>query len=283
MERMSGLDATFLYFELPTEAMNCTYLFRFGPTRTGAAVTTADIRARIESRLDGLPFSRRRMVNVPFGLHHPVWIEDRDFALDRHVRTIVLDPLAPPDALHDVVRDIARSTLDRRKPLWEMYVVEGAEGAITTAIWKFHHCVADGRAALALAEVLWGDADVPSRARPWRGEPIPTPARLLADAARDLRRDGVRVPALVRRTVRGVRGRSASPGDRLRQAAAGRVGAQSPHDRRTQLGLPVGRARRRQAAADRGRGRHRQRCTPDAARHGAARPLGSRTRCRPRR
>src|SRR5439155_26491426 len=109
-----------------------------------------------------LPPFRRRVVEVPLRLHHPVWIEDPDFDLAHHVRRLVCPAPGGMREFAELTSDIASHQLDRRYPLWEIWVVEGLEDRRVAFVAKIHHCVADGAAAASLlanvAAELTGDA-----------------------------------------------------------------------------------------------------------------------------
>src|SRR6478735_3032423 len=112
MERLSGLDAGFLYMETPTLHMH-TLKVAFLDRPPGDELPFAELRDAIRSRLPLLPPFRRRVVGVPFGFHHPVWIEDPDFELDYHVRRVVLPVPGHRRQLEEAIADIASVPLDR--------------------------------------------------------------------------------------------------------------------------------------------------------------------------
>jgi diacylglycerol O-acyltransferase len=169
-------------------------------------------------RLHLLPPFRRRLLEVPGGLHHPLWVEDPDFDLAHHLHRA---EIAAPGGLRefgDLISDIASRQLDRHYPLWELWVVEGLEHGHIGFVAKIHHAAADGVAAAAmLANVLQAEADPGGRpedeadpgpvappSQPWRPEPIPTGTERLVDAARDLLRNIASLPGLLRRTAAGL-------------------------------------------------------------------------------
>jgi diacylglycerol O-acyltransferase len=173
----------------------------------GSALPFAAVRDAIGARLALIPPFRRRLVEVPFGFHHPVWIEDPDFDIDYHVRRILLPPPGDRSQLDEAIADIASVPLDRRRPLWRMHVFEGLEDGRMAVLVKIHHAVADGMASAALlANVMTevnDNAAVPVDT--WRPEPIPTRRVLLTDAFLDHLAQLRDLPALVRRTVGNVR------------------------------------------------------------------------------
>jgi diacylglycerol O-acyltransferase / wax synthase len=207
MERLTGIDAGFLYMETPAQHMHTLKVARLDPSTVPGGYSFARVLDVLGERLHLLPAFRRRLVTVPLRLHHPVWIEDPDFDLARHVHRMVLVD-GDEGALDDVMSDIASTPLVRSRPLWELWVVEGFGDGTVVFVAKVHHCIADGvRAAELLMSVLDAtpDASLSPPATPWHGEPVPSRTRLLRDAAVDLVRDLRRLPELLVRTFRGVR------------------------------------------------------------------------------
>src|SRR5207245_11365779 len=102
------------------------------------------VRPLVEDRLDLLQPFRRRLVEVPFRFHHPVWIEDPDFDLDNHLHQAALPAPGGLAELAAFTADFVSTPLDRRQPLWEMEVVEGLEGGMVAGVTKVHHSAVDG-------------------------------------------------------------------------------------------------------------------------------------------
>lgn len=208
MERLSGLDASFLYVETPTLHMHTLKIGVIDPSTVPGGYTFERVREELATRLHLLPPFRRRLVEVPLGLHHPVWIEDPDFDLGWHVRRIGCPPPGGSREFDQVVSDIASVQLDRSRPLWEIWVVEGLEGGRVGFVAKIHHALADGVAAAALlANVMTlspEDIEPPPPTTPWVPEEVPSQTRLVADALRSIGRLLVALPALLGRTARGV-------------------------------------------------------------------------------
>jgi diacylglycerol O-acyltransferase len=216
MQRLSGQDAYFLYRETPGALMH-TLKVAICDAPDGP-LSADELAKRIEKHLHLLPPLRRRLVPVPFGFHHPVWIEDPDFDLASHVRRVGAPAPGGARELDELVAEIASHPLDRARPLWELWAVEGLAQGRVAYVLKLHHAVADGVATAALighSAVRDALADPRPPERAWRPEPAPTTARLLADACRDHLRQLARLPGLVRRSVRG-----ALAARRRRRAAA---------------------------------------------------------------
>jgi diacylglycerol O-acyltransferase len=173
----------------------------------GDALPFAGLRDAVQSRLPLLPPFRRRVVDVPFGFHHPVWIEDPDFDLDYHVRRVVLPSPGDRHQLEEVIADIASVPLDRRRPLWRMHVFDGLDDDRIAVLVKIHHAVADGMASAALLANVMSEApeDQSLPVDTWRPEAIPSRRTLLLDAFRDHLSQLRDLPGLVRRTSCNVR------------------------------------------------------------------------------
>ncbi|MEY2447866.1 MAG: diacylglycerol O-acyltransferase / wax synthase [Acidimicrobiaceae bacterium] len=213
MERLSGLDASFLYNETPTLHMHTLKYTVLDVSTVPGGYDFDRFQHELDRRLHLLPGFRRRVVQVPGQLHHPVWIEDPNFDLAYHVRRIGVPPPGGREQMDEVIADIASWPLDRTKPLWEVWMLEGLEGGRVGFLAKIHHSMADGVAAAAmLANVMATSADeidAPPPVEAWRPEQMPTRSRLLVDALRDLVVRLVQLPALLRRTVAGLKRASA--------------------------------------------------------------------------
>lgn len=209
MQRLSGLDAGFLYMETPSLHMHTLKVAVLAPPPEGA-LPFEEMRAEIGRTLPRLPPLRRRLVEVPLRFHHPVWIDDPDFDLEYHVRRVVLPPPGDRRALEAAIGDLAGLPLDRDRPLWRMHVFEGLADGRLAVLVKIHHAVADGAAASALLANAMQVAGEPAPGEPpsevWRPEPVPAASRLLADAFVDHLHQLAGLPGLLRRTVRGVAG-----------------------------------------------------------------------------
>src|SRR3989442_11143926 len=144
MQRLTGLDATFLYLETASNHMHVGSTAVFDPSTVPGGYSFAGVRALVENRLPLLPPFRRRLVEVPFQLHHPLWIEDPDFDIEYHVRRAALPAPGGAHELAEFAADVFSRPLDRSRPLWEMWVVEGLEHGHIASITKTHHAAIDG-------------------------------------------------------------------------------------------------------------------------------------------
>jgi diacylglycerol O-acyltransferase len=203
MQRLTGLDAGFLYMEAPSLHMHTLKVAVLEPAPGIDDLPIEWVRAQISARLHLLPPFRRRIVEVPFGFHHPVWIDDPDFDIEYHVRRAQVAPPGGQAEMDAVISEIASRPLDRSRPLWELYVLEGlADGRIGVLV-KIHHAAADGVAASQLlANVMGTDADaLEPDPPPFVAEPLPSSLRLVSDAFYDHLVQLALLPALLVRTA----------------------------------------------------------------------------------
>jgi WS/DGAT/MGAT family acyltransferase len=212
MERLSGLDATFLAMETTTVRLHVSAVVVLeppAPDDDGASVLPFDrIRRMVEQRLHLVGALRRRVVRVPFGLHHPVWVEDPDFDLDYHLRRASLPAPGGPDELSAFVADVVARPLDLERPLWEMYLVEGLESGHLAVVVKIHHAATDGvsgAGALAAFFDVGREPGVATPDRSWRPDHVPSEPELLAGALSSLIRYPEKATFALRRTLGVVR------------------------------------------------------------------------------
>ncbi|MBF6447360.1 MULTISPECIES: WS/DGAT/MGAT family O-acyltransferase [Nocardia] len=144
MERLTGLDASFLYLETDTQLLHVCALLILDPPADGTDYEFTALKEELGRRLHLIPSMRRRVHRVPFDLDHPVWVTDNDFDLDRHVRRLGLPSPGGPKELAELVGDIAAQPMDRARPLWEMWVIEGLADGKVAVVSKYHHAAVDG-------------------------------------------------------------------------------------------------------------------------------------------
>jgi diacylglycerol O-acyltransferase / wax synthase len=186
-ERLSFLDNSFLIMEGPNTPMHVagTATYEASALRTPEGGIDVDrIRAYVSSRLHLIPRYRQRLAFIPIE-NHPVWIDDDHFNIHYHVRHTALPRPGDERQLKRLAARIMAQHLDRSKPLWEMWVVEGLEGGATFAvISKIHHCMVDGMSSVDLLNVLLQPEPVDSFEPPpdWLPRPAPTSFDLLRDA-----------------------------------------------------------------------------------------------------
>jgi diacylglycerol O-acyltransferase / wax synthase len=155
MERLSGLDASFLYMETPQCPMHVAFATVLDPAGMPGGYSFAALAERIAERARRNPTFRRRLVNVPLDLHHPLWIEDPDFDLIHHVRQVGLPRPGGDAELGAMVGRIIGTPLDRTRPLWEVWIIEGLAEGRFALLAKFHHANVDGVSGTALLMSLF--------------------------------------------------------------------------------------------------------------------------------
>ena len=134
----------FFYMETPTNHMHVTGVFLVDPTVAPRGFSFDQLRALVAKRLHRAAPLRRRLVEVPFGIAPPVWIEDPAFDLDYHVRRACLPSPGSRSELEQFVGEMVGLPLDRQRPLWEIHLVEGLEGGLQAIVVKMHHAAIDG-------------------------------------------------------------------------------------------------------------------------------------------
>ncbi len=187
MQQLTGMDSSFLAMEGPRQFGHVSSVTIYDPAgRPGGAGLEAT-RQVILDRLHLLEPFRRRLVEVPFGLDHPYWIEDPDFDIDFHVRHLGLPPPGDREQLAEQVARIVARPLDRSRPLWEYYVIEGLADGRIAHLNKIHHATIDGASgAQMLARLLDTDPDQPSfepADDPIHPERVPSQGELLQRTA----------------------------------------------------------------------------------------------------
>ncbi len=155
MEQLTGLDATFLYLETPSLHMHVSMAAVFDRSTVPGGYSWERLRELVGSRLVLAPIFRRRLVEVPFRLGHPYWVDDHHFDLDYHMRRAALPAPGGMDELAEFVGDVCSRQLDRTKPLWEMYVVEGLRDGNIALVSKIHHSTIDGVSGAELLAKLF--------------------------------------------------------------------------------------------------------------------------------
>ena len=174
MEQLTGLDATFLYLETPSLHMHVSMAAIFDPSTVPGGYSFDKLRDLVSSRLELAPIFRRRLVEVPFRLGHPYWVDDPTFDIDYHIRRGALPAPGGIEELAQFVGDVCSRQLDRTKPLWEMYIVEGLRGGQIAVVTKIHHCTIDGVSGAELLSQLF-DLEPTPPTRPRRRTPRSPP------------------------------------------------------------------------------------------------------------
>ena len=181
-DRLTGLDASFLHLEDDNAHMHVAAVLLFD----GDPPEQQDVAEELERRLHLVPRYRQKLAFVPFGQGRPLWVDDPHFNLDYHVRKTALPEPGSEEQLRNLAGRVFSQRLDRDKPLWELWIVEGLEGGRFAVLSKTHHALVDGVSGVDVASVLFDtQADPqapPDPGRRWLAAPAPSPAHLLAKA-----------------------------------------------------------------------------------------------------
>lgn len=184
-ERLGALDASFLGLEDSNCHMHvgAVCLFDAAPLRTSeGGVDIEKIRAAIHARLHLVPRFRQRIAYIPYE-NHPIWVDDNRFRLAYHVRHTAVPHPGDERMLKRLVGRIMSQPLDRKRPLWEMWVVEGVQGDRFALVSKTHHCMVDGISGADLMSVILSPTpeNDPGVPEPWTPRPQPSRRQLLID------------------------------------------------------------------------------------------------------
>lgn len=204
MKELTGLDARFLYSETRAGHMHTLKIAVVDVSGRADPLTFERFVEAIGSRLDRLPILRQRPIPIPFRLGHPVWFEDPNFEITDHLNWRTAREPGGDRELAEIIAEVAAKPLRRDRPLWELTVVNGLENSQAAFVVKLHHAVADGGGAVAMlinAFVVDDDLAFSQLARP---EPLPSTRTLLRSAIAGWWRQFAVLPAIVRRTVRGL-------------------------------------------------------------------------------
>lgn len=185
-DRLSTLDASFLYLEEPATPLQVGSVMTFSP---GAEDFDLDrLQALVTSRIAYVPRYRQRIRTVPGGLSNPVWVDAADFDLSYHVRRAALPRPGSIEQLEEFVARTQARPLDRSRPLWELYLVEGLEDDRFAIVTKTHQALVDGVHAIDLAQVIVDTAAAHGEPLPhsWHATREPSTLELAAQATLDL-------------------------------------------------------------------------------------------------
>ncbi len=206
MYRLAGMDASFLYMETPTHHMHVVGALILDPSGMKEPFSIDHLRHLIETRIHLMPMLRRRLVMVPLGIDHPVWIEDPDFVLDQHITRVAAPKPGSRKELAEIVGQVASVPLDRNRPLWHMTVVEGLDDGGVALVSKLHHACIDGiTGADMMAHLLDLEREAPDPEPPseeWEPDDVPSELSVAANAVVSRAQDPFRVVKAVGRTGR---------------------------------------------------------------------------------
>ncbi|OBB42325.1 wax ester/triacylglycerol synthase family O-acyltransferase [Mycobacterium sp. 852002-51961_SCH5331710] len=206
MKRLSGWDAILLYTETPTVHMHTLKLAVIDLSELGdRAFGIDEFRQVIHGRLYKLDPFRYELVDIPFKFHHPMWRENCEVDLEYHVRPWRVDSPGGRRQLDEAIGQIASTPLDRSRPLWEMYFIEGLANGRIAVLGKIHHALADG---VASANLLARGMDLQQGPQAERDsyatDPPPGRSELVRTAFADHMRQIGRLPGVMRYTAQGI-------------------------------------------------------------------------------
>src|SRR5574341_163353 len=209
MERLTGLDAAFLYIEAPNHHMHVSMVSVFDTSTMPDGYSFEKIRKIIEERLPLIPMFRRRLVQVPSNLHPPLWVDDPNFDLDYHVRRIAAPAPGGIKELCDIAGDFVSRQLDRTRPLWEISIVEGLEDGNIGVLAKVHHCTIDGVSGAEVMVHLFDLEPDPAPKEEGKPEPavadhVPSDLELVGYATWSLLRQPFQIASKIPGTMRSI-------------------------------------------------------------------------------
>ena len=205
-DRLTGLDASFLHLEDASSHMHVASVMIF----EGPPPPYDELLEAFEGRLGLVPRYRQRLAFVPFGQGRPRWVDDPHLNLRYHVRSTALPSPGSEDQLKDLAGRVLSQQLDRDKPLWEVWLVEGLEDDRFAVLSKTHHALVDGVSGVDILSVLFDTSREPAapadRGERWLPRPLPSRSQLLAEALLER----ATIPAEITRSVRAISPRPAA-------------------------------------------------------------------------
>ena len=198
MERLTPEDASFLRIEDQTSAMHAVTVAVF----EGPEPRFDELLQRMARRVSLVPRLRQRVVDIPGGVGRPVWVDDPHFSLDYHMRHTGVPRGGTMADVHAVSGRILSQRLDRGKPLWEMWMIDGLPDGHWAILSKAHHSIVDGVSGSdPLTLVVDGMKDGPPADEAWNPPAIPTEAQLLSRGLLELSFDPAQQLRLARRAI----------------------------------------------------------------------------------
>ncbi|NRF67667.1 wax ester/triacylglycerol synthase family O-acyltransferase [Aquincola sp. S2] len=171
MKHLSGMDASFLHLETPEMPMHVGSLQILDLPEGHDGDYYEDVKRYMAERMHLAEVFQRKLALMPFELANPVWVDDEDVDLDYHVRHVILPRPGTWEQLEKYVARLHSSLLDRSRPLWEIYVIEGLHTGQVALYNKMHHSTIDGAAGVAVIKALLGTSAVPAPIKPPRPRP----------------------------------------------------------------------------------------------------------------
>lgn len=237
MEWMSPIDSSFLHVENAITPMHIGGVSIFA----GPPPPFEDLRAMVAGKLGLVPRYRQKVRFVPLAVGSPVWIDDPHFSLDYHLRHTAVPPPGSEEDLRHMASRVFSQHLDRNKPLWELWMVEGLKEGRWALLSKVHHCMVDGVAATDLMSVMFSDGTAPAAPGSWSAAPEPSWIEVLLRTAirraspagaLDALQHGLRTPRETVRSLAEITRATLAAGRSLRPVAASSLtGPIGPHRR----------------------------------------------------
>jgi len=239
-ERLTSLDASFLYLETPSMHMHVAGVSVLAPREDGP-LRYEDVERVVEARLHLAPKLRQRVLPVPGNLARPLWVDDDRFDLDFHLRRAAIPAPGGRLQLERAVGRVLSRPLDRSKPLWELYVYEGLADDRTAVLLKLHHALADGIGGMLIGSALFDldpEAPLGSAPTPWTPEEAPSRDELIRDAISEMAAHPIEALGQAARAPRRAFGELARTATGMLSIAGMGAPPRGPFD------VPVGPARR---------------------------------------
>jgi diacylglycerol O-acyltransferase len=188
MQRMNGFDAYFIYSDEINAVQHTLKIAILDPSTASGGWDFGRLRDMLRAMPNTMPFLTWKYLEVPFGLHHPVWVEDPEFNVDYHIRHIACPAPGDNRALCDVIAQVYASPLDHRRPLWMVWVIDGLENGGVAVVTLLHHSYTDGTGALSMMKGFYKPQpfQFSLEAAPRNSPPLPGKTRLLFDALCEL-------------------------------------------------------------------------------------------------
>jgi diacylglycerol O-acyltransferase len=205
VDRLSGLDASFLYFESNTMLMHVCGLLVLDKSTMPDGYEFERIREHLAGRVGSNPAFRRKVHSPAFNLDHPIWVDDDEFDIEHHVRRATVRAPGDREELAVLCGDIASQPLDRSRPLWEMWVIEGLEDGSIAVMTKMHHATVDGVSGASLISELCSlepdAAPMAGRGAQSKAPKRPRDAHIVLDGALRIAKRPVKFARLLPSTV----------------------------------------------------------------------------------
>ncbi|GAB3576807.1 wax ester/triacylglycerol synthase family O-acyltransferase [Amycolatopsis endophytica] len=199
MQPLSGLDASFLYLETSSQVLHVCGLLTLDGSTIPGGYRFAEFKRMLAERIEAIPEFRRKLHNSPLNLLHPVWVEDETFDIDHHLHRVGVPAPGDRETLAELCAHFAGQPLNRSRPLWEMYVIEGLPGDGVAVMFKMHHATVDGVGGASLIAYLAGTepGELPPLPAPGSNPEPPSHLELLRSSVQELARRPVELAKLL--------------------------------------------------------------------------------------